>query len=172
MLVLLSDFLRHSLEHSGIESVSLGDELESLMLYLNIEKVRFEDRLTLEFDIAPQARQALVPGLILQPILENSMKYAIGASEGGGAVRITARVLQDQLQLEVSDTGSGMNGANIAESRGVGLRNILERLETTYENNYSFETVEAEPSGLTVRLRIPFQTETASQDSGHSRQEH
>ena len=74
MLVLLSEFLRHSLEHAGLERVSLEDELESLMLYLNIEKVRFEDRLTLEIDIAPQARQALVPGLILQPILENSMK--------------------------------------------------------------------------------------------------
>ena len=120
MLMLLSDFLRHSLEHAGIESVSLEEELESLMLYLNIEKVRFADRLTLEFDIAPQAIQALVPGLILQPILENSMKYAIGASEDGGTVRVTACLLQDQLQLEVSDTGPGMDAAKIAEGRGVG----------------------------------------------------
>jgi two-component system LytT family sensor kinase len=171
MLVLLSEFLRHSLEHAGLERVSLEDELESLMLYLNIEKVRFEDRLTLEFDIAPQARQALVPGLILQPILENSMKYAIGANEDGGKVRITARVLQGQLQLEVSDTGPGMDAVKIAEGRGVGLHNTLERLETMYENSYSFEAVETEPSGLTVRLRIPFQTETAPQNSGQ-RPEH
>lgn len=171
MLVLLSEFLRHSLEHAGLERVSLEDELESLMLYLNIEKVRFEDRLTLEFDIAPQARQAMVPGLILQPILENSMKYAIGANEDGGKVRITARVLQGQLQLEISDTGPGMDAAKIADGRGVGLRNTLERLETMYENSYSFEAVETQPSGLTVRLRIPFQTETTPQNSGH-RQEH
>jgi two-component system, LytTR family, sensor kinase len=171
MLVLLSEFLRHSLEHAGLERVSLEDELESLMLYLNIEKVRFEDRLTLEFDIAPQASQALVPGLILQPILENSMKYAVGANEDGGKVRITARVLQGQLQLEVSDTGPGMDAAKIADGRGVGLRNTLERLETMYENSYSFEAVETQPSGLTVRLRIPFQTETTPQNSGH-RQEH
>lgn len=171
MLVLLSEFLRHSLEHAGLERVSLEDELESLMLYLNIEKVRFEDRLTLEIDIAPQARQALVPGLILQPILENSMKYAIGANKDGGKVRITARVLQGQLQLEVSDTGPGMDAVKIAEGRGVGLHNTLERLETMYESSYSFEAAETKPSGFTVRLRMPFQTETAPQNSGQ-RQEH
>jgi len=166
MLVLLSEFLRHSLVHAGLERVSLEDELESLMLYLNIEKVRFEDRLTLEIDIAPQARQALVPGLILQPILENSMKYAIGANKDGGKVRITARVLQGQLQLEVSDTGPGMDAVKIAEGRGVGLHNTLERLETMYESSYSFEAAETKPSGFTVRLRMPFQTETAPQNSG------
>jgi sensor histidine kinase YesM len=99
------------------------------------------------------------------------MKYAIGANEDGGKVRITARVLQGQLQLEVSDTGPGMDAVKIAEGRGVGLHNTLERLETMYENSYSFEAVETEPSGLTVRLRIPFQTETAPQNSGQ-RPEH
>ena len=108
MLQLLSEFLRHSLEHDGVENVSLEQELESLMLYLNIEKTRFEDRLTLEFDVSAQARRAKVPGLILQPIVENSMKYAIAENEDGGTVRVTAGVSDNVLLLEVSDTGPGM----------------------------------------------------------------
>jgi two-component system LytT family sensor kinase len=158
MLQLLSDFLRHSLEQDGIESVSLEQELESLMLYLNIEKVRFEDRLQLEFEIEPTASQALVPHLLLQPIVENAMKYAIAVSEEGGTVRIKAEVADDQLHLQVSDTGPGSSGTESEHGRGVGLRNTLERLRTLYEDNFTFDTTEISPSGLAVRIIIPFET--------------
>ena len=157
MIQLLGEFLRHSLDENGIENISLEQELESLMLYLSIEKTRFEDRLKLEFEIDPQARQALVPALILQPIVENSMKYAIGASEDGGTIRITACVLQKQLQLEVSDTGPGMGAPATSQGRGVGLRNTLDRLQTLYDSEFTFETLEAEPSGVTIRISLPFQ---------------
>ena len=157
MIQLLSEFLRHSLDQNGIENISLEQELESLMLYLSIEKARFEDRLKLEFEVEPQARQALVPALILQPIVENSMKYAIGASEDGGTIRVTACVLQKQLQLEVSDTGPGMGIPATSQGRGVGLRNTLDRLQTLYDSEFTFETLEAEPSGVTIRISLPFQ---------------
>lgn len=168
MIQLLSEFLRHSLEHDNAQRVSLEQELESLMLYLNIEKARFEDRLILEFDIEPRARRALVPSLILQPILENSMKYAIGNSENGGKVRLSASLQQNQLQLDISDTGPGMDAAKIIEGRGVGLRNTLERLETMYASEYSFEAIESAPWGLTIRIRFPFETPTTdwSESSG------
>ena len=156
MLQLLSEFLRHSLEHDGIENVSLEQELESLMLYLNIEKTRFEDRLTLEFDVSAQARQAKVPGLILQPIVENSMKYAIAENEEGGTVRVKAGVSDNVLLLEVSDTGPGMKTAQATEGRGVGLQNTLQRLQTLYGDNYSFETLNTEPTGLAIQIRFPF----------------
>ncbi|MEH6593727.1 MAG: histidine kinase [Halioglobus sp.] len=156
MIQLLSQFLRHTLEQESIEIVPLEQELKSLMLYLNIEKTRFEDRLTLEFQIDPRARQALVPVLILQPIIENSMKYAIETSEEGGTVRVSAHVLGDELQLEVSDTGPGMTATEIGKGPGVGLRNTLERLETLYGNGYGFEAFEGTPSGLTIQIRIPF----------------
>ena len=125
------------------------------MLYLDIEKTRFEDRLTLEFQIDPQARRALVPALILQPIIENSMKYAIAPSEEGGTVRVSAQILGNELQLEVSDTGPGMNTEESDQGRGIGLRNTLGRLETLYQDAYSFETFEGTPSGLTIQIRFP-----------------
>ena len=170
MIQLLSKFLRHSLEHDGIENVSLEQELESLMLYLDIEKTRFEDRLTLQFDIEPQARKALVPSLILQPLVENSMKHAIAVSENGGTVRVAASVVHDELQLEISDTGPGMNTAEAGQRRGVGLRNTLHRLDTLYEGRYTFETIENSASGLLTRIRTPFQVEPLTSDkSGISR---
>jgi sensor histidine kinase YesM len=157
MIQLLGDFLRHSLEDGGTEAVTLQQELDSLMLYLNIEKTRFSDRLQLDLDIAPESLQALVPGLILQPIIENAMKYAIAPSEDGGTVRITARVAGDELHLEVSDTGPGMTAVDAGHGRGIGLRNTLDRLEELYESNYSFELSEADPEGLRVCLRIPLE---------------
>jgi LytS/YehU family sensor histidine kinase len=164
MLQLLSEFLRHSLEHDGVENVSLEQELESLMLYLNIEKTRFEDRLTLEFDISAQARLASVPGLILQPIIENSMKYAIADNEQGGTVRVTAGVSDNVLQLEVADTGPGMESAQATEDRGVGLQNTLQRLQTLYGDSYTFEALNTEPTGLAVQISFPFESESTSHD--------
>ena len=156
MIQRLSKFLRHTLEQEGGQNVSLEKELESLQLYLNIEKTRFEDRLTLEFDIDPAARLALVPSLILQPIIENSMKYAIAASEEGGTVSVGACVQGDHLQLEVSDSGPGMNNATPGQGRGIGLRNTLDRLETLYGSDYTFDATDSTPSGLTIIIRIPF----------------
>jgi two-component system LytT family sensor kinase len=156
MIQQLGDFLRHTLEHGDLEEVSLGQELESLMLYLNIERTRFEDRLILDFEIEPLARQALIPGLILQPIVENSMKYAIAASEEGGTVRVSARIHADELELEVSDSGPGASSEQISDGHGIGLNNTIQRLETLYPNAYSFNTFEGSPSGLTVIIRIPF----------------
>jgi len=157
MLQSLSKFLRHSLEQDGIENVPLEQELGSLKLYLTIEKARFEDRLILEFDIQPAAQQALVPGLILQPLIENSIKYAISDSEDGGTVRVKASVLGNELQLEVSDTGPGMDSTQGFQGRGVGLQNTLDRLETLYGSKYIFETFNTTPSGLMIRVRIPLE---------------
>jgi sensor histidine kinase YesM len=157
MIQQLSHFLRHSLEDNNVENVCLDQELESLMMYLGIEKTRFEGRLKLEFDIDPLAREALVPSLILQPIFENSIKYAISDNEDGGVVRLQACVVGDELQLKVTDTGPGVDSSTCLQGRGVGLSNTLDRLETLYGPNYSFETFSAEPSGLCVQIHLPFQ---------------
>lgn len=157
IIQLLSDFLRHSLDQDGVENVSLEQELESLMLYLNIEEARFEDRLTLQFDIEPQARQASVPGMILQPIIENAMKYAISQSEEGGTVSVSASVSDNNLLLQVSDTGPGKSATKISQGRGIGLRNTLERLEAIYSSDYAFEITEEAETGFTVQLCFPFE---------------
>jgi two-component system LytT family sensor kinase len=161
MIVLLSRFLRHSLDQGNLTKITLEQELATLMLYLDIEMVRFEDRLKLNFDVEPITLHALVPGLILQPLIENSMKYAIAISESGGTISLTAAKEGKVLCLEVTDSGPGMVDGDLSkpptEGRGVGLKNVIERLATLYEDRCSFETVPAEPTGLTIRIQIPFE---------------
>ncbi len=158
----LSRFLRHSLEQEELEDVTLDQELESLELYLNIEKARFQERLKLSFTIDPEARPALVPGLILQPIVENAMKYAVSPYEEGGSVEINARVLHGQLELEVLDSGPGIEDLDADVERGIGLRNTLARLRTLYQADYQFTVSNRDPVGLRVRILIPLRLATAA----------
>ncbi len=153
----LSQFLRHSLDNDTIENVSLEDELEMLMLYLNIEKTRFEERLILEFEIDADAKKALVPSFILQPIFENSLKYAVAASENGGTIRMTAQVADNKLNLSITDTGSDINAEETQKGRGIGLSNIQKRLEVVYINEYTFNTSVDDSAGFSVQMSIPYQ---------------
>ncbi len=157
MIQLLGDFLRHALEQDAVESVSLDQEMESLLLYLSIEEARFEDRLSLEIDIDPATRSARVPALLLQPIIENSMKYAISASEKGGTLSITSQLRGDQLYLEVTDTGPGMIMDSEEKSRGIGLQNVRDRLQTLYGDQHEIKLSDNSPSGLRVSITLPFQ---------------
>lgn len=155
MLELLSDFLRYTLEQGELETVTLAQELRTLKLYLQIEQERFDDRLTLEFDVAPEALEARLPGLLLQPLVENSMKYAISPSEEGGVVSIRAAVAGDRLLLAVLDTGPGLQRSPADDNRGLGLRNTRERLDTLYGEDASFELENLSPAGLAIRIDIP-----------------
>ena len=155
MIQLLGDFLRHALKQDALESVTLGCEMESLMLYLNIEKSRFEDRLFLQFDIDPESLNARVPALLLQPIIENAMKYAIAECEDGGTLSIASRVSGQELYLEVADTGPGLKVELTEENRGIGLRNVEERLLTLYGEEQAFTLSDNVPSGLKVTIKIP-----------------
>ncbi|MCX2972009.1 sensor histidine kinase [Halieaceae bacterium IMCC8485] len=155
MIQLLGDFLRHALKQDAVESVTLDYEMESLMLYLNIEKARFEDRLSLRLDIDPASLNARVPALLLQPIIENAMKYAVSECEDGGELSIVSRVQEEQLYLEVTDTGPGMEMDSAEDSRGIGLRNVKERLEALYGENQKFKLGANDPTGLTVSILIP-----------------
>jgi signal transduction histidine kinase len=158
----LSDFLRYTLESDPMKRVTLGSELDALDLYLKIEKVRFGDRLIIEKDIEKQAEKGLVPSLILQPLIENAIKYAITPSEEGGTLRISARVQQGTLALQLSDTGPGLgNGNNGQKSSGVGLRNTRERLQHLYGDAQAVTLAPNKPSGLTVTINIPFEVNDA-----------
>lgn len=155
----LSDFLRYTLHNDPLKKVSLDQELGSLNLYLEIEKVRFQDRLTVDMDIGTKAAKALVPSLITQPIIENSIKYAIAPREEGGRIRVSAHVVQARLVMELEDDGPGLNGdQTVRAGRGVGLRNTRERLHQMYGDGYSLELTRAQPSGLRVIIGIPYET--------------
>lgn len=160
MVTRLSSFLRHSLDNDPMQKVTLEQELAALKLYLDIEKVRFEDRLTLEEDIQEEASGALIPSLLLQPLVENAIKYGIARSEQGGRLRIAARVFAGDLLLELSDNGPGVQlvDGRIPDANGVGLRNTRERLAELYGSRHSFRLSATDPHGLTVNIRIPFET--------------
>lgn len=158
----LSDFLRYTLDNDPMSRVTLGSELDALDLYLEIEKVRFGDRLIIEKDIDDHAAKALVPSLILQPLIENAIKYAISPVEDGGTLRISARVQQGTLVLQLSDTGPGLgNGNNGQKSSGVGLKNTRERLQQLYGDAQAFTLAPNKPTGLTVTINMPFEERDA-----------
>jgi hypothetical protein len=160
MVTRLSSFLRYSLDNDPMQKITLDQELAALKLYLDIEKVRFEDRLSLELDIGEEASHAVIPSLLLQPLVENAIKYGIARSEDGGRLRIAAKVFAGDLLLELSDDGPGAELVDglIPNATGVGLRNTQERLVELYGNQHSFRLSETSPHGLTVNIRIPFET--------------
>ena len=159
MVSRLSDFLRYSLDKDPIKKVPLQQEIQALDLYLDIEKVRFDDRLTVLWDIEDSCQQALVPSLILQPLIENAIKYAISKMEKGGVISIHSKTFGQDLLMEVTDNGPGADivGGQLKRSNGVGLPNIQERLVSLYGNQFSFVISHNQPSGVKVSIRIPFE---------------
>jgi signal transduction histidine kinase len=161
----LSEFLRYTLDQDPMKKVTLRQEVEAMNLYLTTERLRFGDRLRLEFAVEERALEALVPSLLLQPLIENSIKYAVSPSEQGGTIRVEGRARGVMLELAVSDDGPGLPSLNLGVAtsgvgRGVGLRNIRERLAVLYEDRHRFATLDNKP-GLRVELGLPL--EMASQ---------
>jgi two-component system LytT family sensor kinase len=153
----LSEFLRYTLDQDPMKKVTLRQELDALNLYLGIEKLRFGDRLRLEFDVDERAESALVPSLLLQPLVENAMKYAIAPRELGGSVTVIAGLEDGGLRLAVVDDGPGLPpAAASAAGRGVGLRNTRERLTVLYGDAHSVAVSDASP-GLAVEMRLPLE---------------
>ena len=159
MVSRLSEFLRYSLDNDPIKKVPLGQEIKALRLYLEIEKVRFDDRLTVNIDIAESCESALVPSLLLQPIIENSIKHAISKMPKGGAIDIAAHGFGRDLLIDVSDNGPGADIKNgqLKRENGVGLANIKDRLQSLYNKNFAFAIEHNQPQGVRVRLRIPYE---------------
>jgi two-component system LytT family sensor kinase len=157
MMSRLSDLLRISLETAHTQITTLSRELECVNCYLEIEKVRFEERMNIILEIAPEALDAQVPHLLLQPLVDNAVKHGISKLPAAGEIRITVKLNEDKLQLEVKDNGPGMRQTQTRRTNGLGLRNTRERLESLYGKNQSLEVVCPPQGGVTVRVCIPFQ---------------
>lgn len=172
MLTRLSGFLRHTLITEPGSQVTLEQEVETLQLYLDIERMRFEERLRTHFDIADDALEASLPSMLLQPLVENAIKYAVSPQEEGARISLAARIIGDRVRISVSDTGPGVDGPlqhnlldlpaqtdapDMAQSTGVGLTNIRNRLIQAYGDNHKFETNSQPGGGFTVTLEIPYQ---------------
>lgn len=162
MIVQLSQFLRYSLDNNPDMIIALEKEVSALMLYLEIEKTRFGERLSLDFQVDEQAKSAGVPSLLLQPLIENSMKHAISKNESGGTISLRAKVVAKDLMLELSDTGPDVKIAhskiNSSNGRGVGVRNTADRLAAQYEDDYDFEVCTMPSGGLKTTIRIPYES--------------
>lgn len=160
MLDKLSAFLRYSLITQPTDKVSLTQEIDALYLYLDIEKVRFEDRLDVQMDIAEEARHGTLPSLILQPLIENSIKYAIAPSEKGGTIHVNAEKADKRLLIKLSDTGPGLPEGGLVQTpggSGVGLANTRERLKQIYRDDYSFDMSNKANGGLEITISLPFE---------------
>ena len=160
MMMRLSDLLRMSLENSGVQITSLNRELEFVASYLEIEKVRFGERLSVVLDIPADTLDALIPSLLLQPLVENAIRHGISRLSSGGKVWITANRDGRDLCLGVRDNGPGLVQAVDGPPRtGFGLRTTRERLQTLYGTEQSFEIHNASGGGVEACVRIPFQIE-------------
>lgn len=160
MISKLSTFLRFSLESDRNITVALRDEMEALDLYLNIEQVRFSDRLEVRRDIDPRTLPLHVPSLILQPLVENAIKHAIGRSEVGGIILVTAKLTEADLILTVEDTGpepaeiAALDVNEIFSAPGFGLRSTSERLENLFGDGFSFNASRSQLGGLKLSLYL------------------
>jgi sensor histidine kinase YesM len=161
MLARLSSFLRYTLVNEPTAKVTLAQEVETLKLYLEIEKMRFEDRLRPHFKIESETIGARLPSLLLQPLIENAIKYAVTPAENGADIWITAAREGQAVRIEVADNGDGDGAAAElagSPSTGVGLANIRDRLAQAYGGSHRFETRKNERGGFSVILEIPFET--------------
>ena len=159
MVMKLSKFLRYSLDSDPNQLVTLSQELDALNLYLEIEKIRFGSRLKFVSNITPEANNFLVPELILQPLVENSIKYAVADQENGGTITIDAEVKKSMLVLTVSDDGPGVEliDGNLPCPGGIGLSNTQSRLENLYGDKQSFRLEKVDPHGFRIVMCLPFE---------------
>ena len=161
----LSEFLRYTLDNDPMKKVTLAQEIHALNLYLSIEKVRFNERLRLDYDVAKETENALVPSLILQPLIENALKFAIAPRVDGGSIAVKTRLEGQTVVIIVEDDGPGIDMDKMksdGERGGVGLTNTRERLSQIYGTDHYFECRNRDSGGLGITISIPLETELAA----------
>jgi two-component system LytT family sensor kinase len=152
----LSDFLRLVLENVGAQEVPLRQELYFLERYMAIQQTRFQERLRWELEVPPEALDARVPNLVLQPLVENAIRHAVEPRSSPGSIRIQAHLRGGRLVLEVRDDGPGLQPAGTGAGRGLGLANTRARLEHLYGPEQSCTVEEHRDGGVVVRITLPF----------------
>jgi len=154
----LSDLLRHALESADEQQVALKEEVKFIELYLDIQKVRFSDRLSVQIEIAPDTLNALVPNLVLQPLVENAIRHGISCKNSSGLLAIKSYCDNGSVRLIVSDDGPGLpSDWSLEKSEGIGLANTNARLKHLYGNKYRFDLNNGKNGGATASITIPFQ---------------
>ena len=158
MIARLSEMLRLTLRDNGSQLVPLAHELEVLHLYIEIMKGRFQERLAIDIDVEPGAGQSLVPSLMLQPIVENSIRHAVDPMTGRVRIKISCGIERDSLVLTVEDDGPGMAGSHLVSGGGIGLPNTIKRLEQLYGDAQKVSLETGPNGGLLVKIELPYKT--------------
>jgi LytS/YehU family sensor histidine kinase len=167
MIARLGDFLRLTLDTAAAQEVPLRQEIEFLNCYLEIERIRFRDRLTTSIEVDPQALECRVPNLVLQPIVENAIRHGVAPRSAPGRVEVRAERKGASLWLQVKDNGRGLpeGGACATKGGGVGLSNTRARLQQLYGGAYSFEIENDPEGGAIVTLELPFRAPEPAQEA-------
>ncbi len=152
MIADLSDLFRYQLKASEIDVVNLGDEVEAVKTYLRLEKKRFGDRLTIEYDIDEECLHSNLPPMLIQPLIENSIKHGISPKEEGGKVELIIKKVNDQLEITIKDTGIGIQNLEEAYEKGFGLSHTKTRLEKFYKSE--LKVYDNQPEGLIIKFKI------------------
>jgi sensor histidine kinase YesM len=171
MTLQLADLLRMSLDGVGVHEVPLHQELTFLQKYIDIQQVRFHDRLRVEHEIDSRTLDTLVPNLILQPLVENAIRHGISPRRAPGLIRISSWRDHDDVWMEIRDDGVGFTrGRGVMPPEGVGLRNTRGRLRQLYNEDHAMVLEDAPGGGCTVKIRVPYRTngEEVTTDNVHS----
>jgi len=155
MIGTLSDLLRASLASADVHEITLAEELELVSKYASVEQVRFGDRLRIIVDAPAALNEALVPQLLLQPIVENAIRHGVAPREGPGTVRISGSSSNGRLQLVVEDDGIGIGATHEGSGHGIGLGATRERLQYTYGADHAIIVAPRQPSGTRVTIDLP-----------------
>ena len=156
MIARLSDFLRLALDNAGTQEVTLKQEIEFLQKYLEIEQIRFEDRLQVDMQIAAEALEVMVPNLILQPLVENAIRHGIANRSQAGELSMSAHLQNGSLRVRICDNGPGLTtGRHSAVREGVGIANTKKRLHSLYGSRAQLSLQNRPSGGLEVVLIIP-----------------
>jgi LytS/YehU family sensor histidine kinase len=156
MIAKLSDFLRRVVEDSNRQEVPLGEEMEFVQKYLDIQKVRFADRLQWSVDVPSELFAAQVPSLILQPMVENAVKHGIAKRVQGGAIRIAASRSNGRLALRIYNDGPALPASWEETHSGTGISNVRARLERLYGDGFELSMRNQGPGGVEVMVSVPF----------------
>jgi hypothetical protein len=158
MIGQLSDLLRASLSAEPAKEVRLDEELAFTQKYLDLEGVRFQDRLRFTIDASAEARRALVPYLLLQPLVENAVRHGISPLEAGGAIAVAAARQNGMLRITIRDDGAGVSATRTREGGGIGLRTVVARLAHLYGDHQRFTLSPGTPRGTVVDVELPYRT--------------